>query len=263
MNRSGSPIRHRRRALRLSSAAIAVVAAALAIALPGRATGYAVQAVNYEYVAPAGGSGLTVSVGDQVTWQASGDPHTVTSGTPGAIDDRFLDHPASEGFLVSGDLFTTSFGAPGTYPYFCEVHFETMLGTIVVVETATPAATPAPTPAATPAATKAPTPRPSPAPTPRSTPPATVAPTATPVPPSTAPSASDTPTPTPSSTPIPTASSSDPTPTATSTPTGDTGATASGGGPSALPIVLAGIVAAGVLGGLLLARRRGGSIKGG
>jgi plastocyanin len=247
MKRKRSPVRRPRRALRQASAVVAVVAAALAIAMPGRAAEYTIQAVNYEYVAPSGGSSLTVSAGDQVTWQASGDPHTVTSGAPGAIDDKFVDRPASEGFLGNGDTFTTTFATPGTYPYFCEIHFEQMSGFITVVAAATPAPTPVPTPVPTPRPTPRPTPPPSAAPTAAPTPRPTLAVTPSPVASSTArPSPSPSPTPAPS-----------PTGVETAIPTGGSGTSTSNDGPGVLPIAIGGILVAGAIGGLLLARRRG------
>lgn len=240
---------------------------ALATALPGLATGHTVQALNYRYVAPGGGSSLTVVAGDTVTWVASGEPHSVTSGTPDAIDDRFPDRPAPD-FLNSGESFTTTFSTPGTYPYFCELHFETMTGTVVVVATATAPptapATPTPTLGPTPGPTPAPTPRATPRSTPQITPPPTPAPTPIATPdssPSPAASASPRPSPTPSP-----AVSAIAAPTSTETPTatggfGESGEPASGGGP-VLPLAIAAIVGVSVVGGLILVgrRRRSGAI---
>jgi plastocyanin len=231
----------------------------LALAWPGLAAGHTVQAVDYQFIAPGGGSSLTVTVGDQVTWEAAGDPHTVTSGTPGAIDNRFPDRPAAEGFLLAGTSFTTTFAAPGTFPYFCEVHFETMTGTVIVVAATTPAPTKAPTLAPTPAPTPRPTPRPTPAPTPQPTQPPTPAATSTPQastspsPDSSAPG-SPSPAPSPSETSI-----GSPTAVATAAPSGGSGAPASGDGPGLLLVAIVALAAAGLAGGLLLARRRRGS----
>lgn len=168
-----------------------ITLAILASAGPGWAAELIVQARNYEFVAPGGGSSLTVRVGDRVTWVASGDPHTVTSGAPGAIDDRFADRPASIGFLLPGDSFTTTFTTPGTYSYFCEVHPDQMDGVVTVVPASTPASTPAPTRTPAPPAGPRPTPRPSPGPTlalatvslvPATTPPGSPRPTGNPAP---------------------------------------------------------------------------------
>ncbi len=215
---------------RRAAAGVGLLLAVLGIAANGQAAGHTVQARNFEFVAPGGGSSLTVVVGDEVTWVASGDPHTITSGTPDAIDDRFVDRPATAGFLVDGDTFTTTFPTTGTYPYFCEVHFETMRGTVIVVAASTPVPTHAPTPRPTPVPTRAPTP----------------VPTSTPaVTPLASPAAS------------PTAGAS-PTASVSAGPSGEPGApTAGSGPPDALPIAIAGLVAAIVLAGILFARRRG------
>jgi len=237
-------------ATRPSLAAVGLALAVLFLPLTGQAAGYTIQARNYEFVAPGGGSALTVTVGDAVTWQASGDPHTVTSGTPGAVDNRFDDHPASVGLLLDGDSFSTTFTSPGTYPFFCEIHPEQMSGTITVVA----AATPAPTPAPTPGPTRAPTPKPTPVPTPPPTVPPPTAPPATS--PSSSPVASRASLP-PSATPIPSPTatpSSGTTPIPSPSAEGSAASGAAGG--SALPIVIIVLAAAAALGGLTLARRR-------
>jgi plastocyanin len=69
---------------------------------------------------------LTVKAGTTVTWINDDDiPHTVASTTKtfksSALDTR--------------DKFSFTFGAPGTYEYFCSLHPH-MTG-VVVVETAT------------------------------------------------------------------------------------------------------------------------------
>lgn len=197
-------------------AAVLALAATLGLANPGAGGSYTVQAQNYEFLAPGGGSTLAVAVGSQVTWVASGDPHSVTSGTAGAVDNRFADHPASAGLLTSGDTFTTTFTTPGTYPYFCEIHPEQMSGVITVAAATVPP---------TPGPTTAPTPGPTPTRTPSPTAAVTAAVTA---PPTTAP----TPTPTPS----PAGSTTEGESPAAATPSAtaaNAAATQSGGGPSA------------------------------
>ena len=190
--------------------AAALAIAALAIAVSGAvAAGHTVQARNYSFVA----SNLTITVGDTVTWVGSGELHTVTSGSPGAIDNRFPDQPASVSYLLAGDTFTTTFASTGTFPYFCEVHSEEMLGTIVVRAAATP--------------TPRPTPRPTPKPTPAATPTPTVAPT--PVPPTTGPTPSQVGSPGAGTTPPPSSA-----PSATATPS-TTAAAAASGAPTATP----------------------------
>ncbi|TAK01956.1 MAG: hypothetical protein EPO36_03815 [Chloroflexota bacterium] len=262
-----SPPRHSRaRAIRHAASRTATLAIALAVALgllieadPGLAAGHIVQAINYRYVAAGGGSSLTVTVGDQVTWHASGEPHSVTSGAPGAIDDRFADSPASGGLLLDGDSFTTTFPSIGTFPYFCEIHPEQMSGSVTVLSAATPAPTPAPTKTPTPAPTPRPTPRPTPAPTPAvvatagPTEATTRSPDASPATTQPSGTASDEPGNSPSSSP-----SSSPSADATARPAGDESG-ASGGGPGGLAVVIAGLLALGLVGGMVLARRRRGA----
>ncbi len=67
-----------------------------------------------------------VSAGQKVTW-TNDDPfdHTVTSGPPGQPDGKF------DQLLHSGETFTYTFSSPGTYPYFCRIHYAMgMTGTI-------------------------------------------------------------------------------------------------------------------------------------
>jgi amicyanin len=65
---------------------------------------------------------LTVHAGTTVTWVNSDDvPHTVTS------NDKKFKSPA----LDTGDKFSHTFSAPGTYDYYCSVHPK-MTGKIVV-----------------------------------------------------------------------------------------------------------------------------------
>jgi plastocyanin len=79
---------------------------------------------------------LTVHVGDTVTWtvtQAISDPHSVTSGSPtdpkpGSLFDSGIK------LKNNGDTFTQTFSAAGTYPFFCQVHPDTMTGTITVLD---------------------------------------------------------------------------------------------------------------------------------
>ena len=146
---------------RRAAVVLGITLAIFGFAGPGHAAGPIIQAGNYEYVAPGGGSSLTVAPGTEVTWIASGDPHSVASGTPGVIDNRFVDHPASVGLLLSGDSFASVFTTPGTYPYFCEIHPEQMSGVVSVMAAATPGPTPAPTQRQTAPPTASPLPTPS------------------------------------------------------------------------------------------------------
>lgn len=247
---------------------IGLFAVLLGAALPALAAGHIVQARNYQFVAPGGGSTLTVSAGDEVTWVSSGDPHTVTSGAPGAIDNRFVDRPASVGILTDGDTFTTTFPSLGSYPYFCEIHPEQMTGVVTVVAaasapptavppTAPPSSAPTPRPTTAPA-TAAPTPPPAPtrSPAPSGTPAATVTATVTIAPTVAAPPSASTGGTSPG-TPTPTGAASTVLP-ASAGPTTEPGVPASGSRPSAtLPLVLVGLLGALALGGILLARRSG------
>jgi len=67
---------------------------------------------------------ITVSPGTTVTWLNRDDiPHTVTDA---ADAKTFKSAP-----LDTGDSFSHTFDAPGTYRYFCSLHAH-MQGTIVV-----------------------------------------------------------------------------------------------------------------------------------
>ncbi|MEX1169880.1 MAG: plastocyanin/azurin family copper-binding protein [Chloroflexota bacterium] len=207
----------------------------------------------------------TVAVGDIVRWTFAGDPHTVTSGSPGAADGRF-----NSGIKNAGESYQITATTAGTFDYFCEIHPEQMFGTLVVsggsVATPTPTAKPTPSPTARP--TASPTARPTPRPTPAPTTAPTAAPTSSP-----SPSPVPTPVPTPlasesaapSSTPTTAPSSASPSPTeaADGVPPSaeppvapDPGSAAAAVDP--VPLVAAAIVLAGlVAGGLVLARRSG------
>ncbi len=66
---------------------------------------------------------LTVGVGSSVTWSNTGSvPHTVTD-SGGTFDS---------GFMFTGDTYSRTFNAAGTYDYICTLHPE-MTGTVVVV----------------------------------------------------------------------------------------------------------------------------------
>ncbi|MBA3877300.1 MAG: hypothetical protein C0498_10240 [Anaerolinea sp.] len=276
MHRSGKlalkpPARRDLRALFGGAIALAI----LAWAGPAGAAEFIVQARNYEFVVPGGGSSLTVRVGDRVTWVASGDPHTVTSGAPGAIDDRFADRPASAGILLDGESFTTTFTAPGTYPYFCEVHAEQMRGTVIVLATSTPSPTATPTESPASTSTPAPTRTSVPEASPRSTPRSTSAPSSSratvgPIPLTErpgwpAPTGGPAPTGAPSSQASPDRStlalgsaSSSPAASATTSASASTasGASDAGTDPVPLPVALLALVGAVIVGSIALAARR-------
>jgi plastocyanin len=67
---------------------------------------------------------VTVQAGGKVTWQNEDSAeHTAT------LDDGGF----TTGALAEGKLKSESFGDPGTYTYFCEIHPQ-MKGTVEVVE---------------------------------------------------------------------------------------------------------------------------------
>ena len=79
---------------------------------------------------------LSVTAGTTVTWKQT-DPgfHTITSGTVVQGSSGVTPQPDGKfasGQLATGKTFSHTFIAPGTYPYFCEIHPATMRGTITV-----------------------------------------------------------------------------------------------------------------------------------
>lgn len=150
---------------------------------------------------------LSVQVGTTVFWTNTGvNPHTST-----ADGGQW-----NSGIKNSGQNYSRTFDAPGTYPYNCTLHRALgMVGTITVVAAAQPTATSAPPTATAPAptATRSPTPAPATA-TPA---PATATPTRAPAAPTpTAAPAPAAPTPPPAA---PTPTVAPPKPAATPTPT--------------------------------------------
>jgi plastocyanin len=79
---------------------------------------------------------LSVTAGTTVTWKQT-DPgfHTITSGTVVQGSSGVTPQPDGKfasGQLATGKTFSHTFIAPGTYPYFCEIHPATMRGTVTV-----------------------------------------------------------------------------------------------------------------------------------
>jgi plastocyanin len=225
--------------LRPTTGALVILAATAAIAL---AANHAVSAQNYTYKPGS----LSIVVGDSVTWSFSGEIHTVTSGQPGFPDGTF-----DSGIVEPGGTFQHTFNAPGSFPYFCQIHSEQMFGTIVVKVAATPKP-PTPPP---------PTPRPSPRSTPRPTPPPTPPPTPAPSP---TPTVTPLPSPSPSVTTEASASASAsavPSAAAESASPGPSAGIGGGGGDeapgSALPIVGAIAIVGTAAAAFYLLRRRG------
>jgi plastocyanin len=98
--------------------AILLPMAALAFGTTVHAADVAVSIDNFAF----GPQRLVVPVGTSVTWTNRDDaPHTVAA-TGKAFRSRALD---------TGDTFTFTFTAPGSFDYFCTLHPH-MTGTIVV-----------------------------------------------------------------------------------------------------------------------------------
>ena len=102
---------------------------------------------------------ITVAAGDTVTWtvtKAIDEPHSVTSGKPGASDaGKVFDSGIK--LTNNGDTFSYTFAAVGEYDYFCTVHGAAMSGHVTVVAAAasagaSPAASPVSSDAGSPAA---------------------------------------------------------------------------------------------------------------
>ncbi len=84
---------------------------------------------------------ITVNAGTTVVWVNNGGAnHTVSSDT-GVFDSGIA--PAD--LLSSGETFSFTFTAPGTYPYFCYLHGAAggigQAGTVIVQQVATPTPT--------------------------------------------------------------------------------------------------------------------------
>ncbi|HUB05806.1 MAG TPA: plastocyanin/azurin family copper-binding protein [Myxococcales bacterium] len=76
----------------------------------------------------------TVNQGMTITWTNDDTVlHTVTSGPPGQPDGRFDEQ------LPPGASFSYTFKSPGSYPYFCRIHYTMgMVGSVTVAPTANP-----------------------------------------------------------------------------------------------------------------------------
>jgi plastocyanin len=90
---------------------------------------------------------LTIQTGDRVTWTFEGGVHNVKSTSSNWV---FTSGPAP-----SQNPAPYTFTSAGVYEFVCEVHADTMTGTITVQDepvdpTPTPTATPTPTPTPTP-----------------------------------------------------------------------------------------------------------------
>jgi plastocyanin len=112
------------RALRLSGAALLLVAATLArAAAPPAAAPEAAQTIRLEHFM-FGPATLSVPVGTTIRWQnLDGEPHTVVS-----VEGLFR-----SGALDQGDAYSYTFRTAGSYRYVCSIHPQ-MVGTIVVTD---------------------------------------------------------------------------------------------------------------------------------
>ena len=80
----------------------------------------------------------TIHVGDTVQWIWSTGPHSTTSGTcsgggPGyAATSCDADSKWESGIRTPPNTFSQTFTTAGTFKYFCDVHLDSMTGTIQV-----------------------------------------------------------------------------------------------------------------------------------
>ena len=91
---------------------------------------------------------VTVAAGDTVTWtvtKAIDEPHSVTSGKPGAADAG-EDFDSGIKLTNNGDTFSYTFATVGEYDYFCTVHGAAMSGHVTVIAAAGAAASSAASP---------------------------------------------------------------------------------------------------------------------
>ena len=71
---------------------------------------------------------VTVPVGSTITWSnEDATAHTVTAGSEAAPEPERFDLEVDE----QGETVRTTFDAPGTYAYYCELH-PFMVGTVEV-----------------------------------------------------------------------------------------------------------------------------------
>ncbi len=74
---------------------------------------------------------IIVSQGTAVTWQGDFDTHPLVGGTSPATDPT---SPITQAGSTSGTADATiTFSATGAFPYFCDVHTNTMLGVVYVI----------------------------------------------------------------------------------------------------------------------------------
>jgi plastocyanin len=125
---------------RLMAAAVTITS--LLVLCPGFANGATVTVTVGNGGFLFSPSSVTIHPGDTVKWTWSSGGHSSTAGTPG--------HPSGvwdSGILNQGAMFTHTFNAVGSFPYYCTAHGAccNMVGT-VTVSSATPTPTPPPPP---------------------------------------------------------------------------------------------------------------------
>jgi plastocyanin len=125
-----------RRSALLPCAVLLIVVLAACTAVEARDDHrYTVEMTGTEQFAPAV---LRLRSGATVVWHnASLEPHTATTGTPGGVSATPAPpagaEPWDSGTLNAGEMWARTFDATGTYVYHCRFHGdEGMVGTIVV-----------------------------------------------------------------------------------------------------------------------------------
>ena len=119
----------------LFGVAVLVTAVLRLTALPALAGSVDVEVADNKYTPME----ITRDVGATVTWSWTGsNPHNVTSS-----DGRFPPSGPTQG---KGSMHSVRFTEPGTYPYFCTVHGNSMSGTVVIRQAPPPPTPPSPSP---------------------------------------------------------------------------------------------------------------------
>jgi plastocyanin len=109
-------------------AGLLLLAAVAAAPTLGAAVGVSIAGKTFQ---PAE---IAVDVGDTVTWtvtEAIGEPHSVTSGALGDADAGAV-FDSGIGLQDDGLTFAWTFEEAGTFPYFCTVHANEMIGQVTV-----------------------------------------------------------------------------------------------------------------------------------
>jgi plastocyanin len=125
--------------MNFSSKKILIITAATLLGFGCADSGFAATAT---VLVGSGGNIFTpattnIAVNDQVIWTWSGAaPHSTTSGTVIITPTTTNDIPDGlwdSGVAVAAHSFTNTFGSAGSFPYYCQIHFNKgMTGTIIV-----------------------------------------------------------------------------------------------------------------------------------